>query len=47
MTASVDIYVNLEEVLKRPEFSEEGKKKEREREGSAKRSSGGGGGREN
>lgn len=47
MTASVDIYINLEEMLKRPEFSEEGKKKEHEREGTAKRSSRGGGARGN
>ena len=38
LTASVDIYINLEEMLKRSEFSEEGKK-EHEREGTAKRSS--------
>ena len=47
LTASVDIYINLEEMLKRPEFSEEGKKKEHEREGTAKRSSRGGGARGN
>ena len=34
----MDIYINLEEMLNRPEFSEEGKK-EHEREGMAKRSS--------
>ncbi|KAI4573351.1 hypothetical protein MJT46_004591 [Ovis ammon polii x Ovis aries] len=34
-------------MLKRPEFSEEGKKKEHEREGTAKRSSRGGGARGN
>lgn len=47
MTASVDIYINLEEMLKRPEFFEEGKKKEHEREGTAKRSSRGRGARGN